>query len=158
MESNLQTIYFGAGCFWGVEEVFRTLVGVQETKVGYMGGTTANPTYEQVCAGGTGHVETVAVTYDPTAIDVETLLNIFWENHDPTQIDRQGPDVGVQYRSVIFYTTPDQRDLAEQSKKRLNEEKYNNQIATAILPAPTFYPAEEYHQQYLMKRGLKICH
>jgi len=157
MENNLQKIYFGAGCFWGVEEDFRTLAGVKETKVGYMGGETESPTYEQVCAGGTGHVETVEVTYNPNEINLEKLLNVFWENHDPTQIDRQGPDVGHQYRSVIFYTTPEQRDMAEQSKADLNVEKYDNHIATEILSAPTFYSAEDYHQKYLMKRGLKVC-
>jgi peptide-methionine (S)-S-oxide reductase len=159
MEKNLQRATFGAGCFWGVEETFRTLPGVIETAVGYMGGEKANPTYEDVCTDETGHAEVVHLTYDPTKIKYEDLLKIFWENHDPTQIDRQGPDTGTQYRSVIFYHTSEQLDLAEQSKKELDESgKLADRVATQILPAKIFYPAEDYHQKYLMKRGLNVCH
>jgi len=159
MEQNLQQATFGAGCFWGVEETFRTLPGVIETAVGYMGGEKANPTYEGVCTDETGHAEVVHLTYDPTKIKYEDLLKIFWENHDPTQVNRQGPDTGTQYRSVIFYHTPEQLEEAEQSKKELDEsESLTNQVATQIVPAETFYPAEDYHQKYLMKRGLKVCH
>lgn len=159
MEQNLQQATFGAGCFWGVEETFRTLPGVIETAVGYMGGNKANPTYEDVCTDETGHAEVVHLSYDPTKIKYETLLKVFWENHDPTQIDRQGPDTGTQYRSVIFYHTPEQRDLVEKSKQELDESgKLADRVATQIVPAETFYPAEEYHQKYLMKRGLNVCH
>ena len=159
MDSNLQLATFGAGCFWGVEETFRVLPGVTKTAVGYMGGEMENPTYEAVCTDRTGHAEVVLVEFDPAVISYEELLKTFWENHDPTQINRQGPDVGTQYRSVIFYHTDKQKREAEESKRELQDSgKFNQPVATAIVVATTFYPAEDYHQQYLMKRGLNVCH
>lgn len=157
---NLQKAIFAAGCFWGVEELFRTTPGVKETMVGYTGGKTENPIYEQVCTDGTGHAEGVEVTYDPTEISYEKLLKIFWENHNPTTFNRQGPDVGSQYRSAIFYHTEEQKELAQKSKEDLGKlPKYTDRkIVTQIVPAEKFYPAEEYHQKYLMKRGLDNCH
>ncbi|MDR3708179.1 MAG: peptide-methionine (S)-S-oxide reductase MsrA [Capsulimonadaceae bacterium] len=150
---------FGAGCFWGVEETFRSTPGVTATQVGYAGGTMTNPTYKDVCSDRTGHAEVVQVEYDPAVIAYGALLDVFWENHDPTQVNRQGPDVGTQYRSVIFYHTPEQKQRAEESRGRLAESgKLKRPIATQIEPARTFWPAEEYHQQYLAKRGLSHCH
>jgi peptide-methionine (S)-S-oxide reductase len=141
---------FGMGCFWQSEEVFRHLKGVQNTIVGYMGGTLKNPTYEDVCTGKTGHAEVVCVEYNPAEITYEKLLDAFWEGHDPTQVGKQGPDVGVQYRSTIFYFTPEQKAMAEKSKETLAQSgKYKNSIATEIAQASEFYRAEEYHQQYL---------
>lgn len=155
----MATATFGAGCFWGVEETFRALPGVKDTAVGYMGGDMPNPKYEDVCTDETGHAEVVQVEYDPQEISYEKLLQTFWENHDPTQVDRQGPDVGTQYRSVIFYHTPEQQAEAEKSKAKLDaSEKFDEPIATTITPAVTFYKAEDYHQQYLAKRGLSTCH
>jgi peptide-methionine (S)-S-oxide reductase len=149
---------FGAGCFWGVEAAFRRLEGVKATTVGYQGGTTENPTYKDVCSGTTNHVEVVEVDFDPSEITYDELLDAFWEEHDPTQVNRQGPDFGEQYRSVIFYHTPEQQQKAEASKKALPESgRYSRPIATKIEPAPTFWPAEEYHQQYLEKRGQASC-
>lgn len=149
---------FGAGCFWGVEEAFRKLAGVTGTAVGYAGGRVENPTYEQVCTDRTGHAEVVQVEYDPEQVSYDELLNVFWSAHDPTQVNRQGPDIGSQYRSVIFYHTPEQRQAAEASKQRLQESgRFRRPIATTIEPAPTFYRAEEYHQQYLAKRGRSSC-
>jgi peptide-methionine (S)-S-oxide reductase len=149
---------FAAGCFWHVEESFRHLPGVLSTTVGYTGGTLKNPTYEDVCTDKTGHAEAVELTYNPQKITYEQLLNVFWETHDPTTINRQGPDVGTQYRSVIFYHSPEQKALAEQSKKKLDESgKYRKKIATEIIQATIFYPAEEYHQQYLEKHGASAC-
>jgi peptide-methionine (S)-S-oxide reductase len=149
---------FGAGCFWHIEEAFRQLPGVISTTVGYMGGTTKNPTYEDVCTDRTGHAEVVEVTFDPTKITYENLLKNFWDIHDPTTKNRQGPDVGTQYRSVIFYHTPDQKTAAELSKKNLEySRKYRKKIVTEITQATTFYPAEDYHQQYLAKHGLAAC-
>jgi peptide-methionine (S)-S-oxide reductase len=149
---------FGAGCFWGVEATFRRLEGVKDTAVGYAGGTTDNPTYRDVCSGTTHHVEVVQVEFDPAEISYDELLNVFWEEHDPTQVNRQGPDFGEQYRSVIFYHSPEQQQRAEASKKALAESgKYSKPIATKIEPAPTFWPAEDYHQQYLEKRGQASC-
>lgn len=149
---------FGAGCFWGVEEAFRTLPGVTKTTVGYMGGTTQNPTYEEVCTNSTGHVEVVQVEFDPIQISYEKLLNTFWQCHDPTTLNRQGPDVGTQYRSVIFVYNQEQRDTAEQSRTQVDQSgRYQSSIVTTIEAAPTFWPAEEYHQQYLQKRGLDSC-
>jgi peptide-methionine (S)-S-oxide reductase len=155
-----QKAYFGAGCFWGVEAEFRKLDGVSSTRVGYMGGTIAEPTYEQVCTHKTGHVETVEVAFDPDKISYERLLGLFWHMHDPTTVNRQGPDVGEQYRSVIFYTTPDQERFANKSKLALqtSPEYANKKIVTEIIKAPEFYEAEDYHQQYLEKRGLASCH
>jgi peptide-methionine (S)-S-oxide reductase len=145
---------FGAGCFWGVESDFRELPGVLDATSGYAGGTVANPTYQAVCSDQTGHAEVVAVRYDPAIVSYERLLDAFWEMHDPTQFNRQGPDVGGQYRSVIFYHTPAQRDAAEKSKALLDASgRLSRPVATAIEPAPTFYPAEDYHQRYLEKRG-----
>ena len=150
---------FGAGCFWGVEADFRQIDGVVATAVGYEGGTLADPTYRDVCSHTTGHAEVVEVEYDPARVSYEQLLTVFWEGHDPTQLNRQGPDVGDQYRSVIFYHTPEQRAVAEASKQQLEQAgTYRRPIVTQIVPAATFYRAEEYHQQYLEKRGLSTCH
>jgi peptide-methionine (S)-S-oxide reductase len=149
---------FGAGCFWHVEEAFRHLKGVTSTTVGYMGGTLKNPTYEDVCTDKTGHAEVVEITYHPEKISYEDLLNVFWDTHDPTTKNRQGPDVGTQYRSVIFYHTLEQKTTAETSKKKLEQSrKYKKKIMTEITKATTFYPAEEHHQQYLVKHGLAAC-
>lgn len=150
---------FGAGCFWGVEATFREVPGVVNTTVGYAGGHTKNPTYEEVCTDLTGHAEVVLVEYDPEKVSYEQLLEVFWNCHDPTQLNRQGPDVGTQYRSVIFAFTLEQREAAEASRERLERSgRYSRPIVTQILPAPEFYPAEEYHQRYLEKRGLLSCH
>lgn len=150
---------FGAGCFWGVEAAFRNVDGVISTSVGYLGGTLSNPTYEKVCSGRTGHAEVVEVLYDPAKVSYATLLDMFWELHDPTQLNRQGPDVGTQYRSAVFYHTPEQEQLARASKERLDQSGvYTRPVVTEITPASTFYQAEDYHQQYLEKRGLASCH
>ncbi len=150
---------FGAGCFWGVEAAFRRLDGVTNTAVGYMGGHTQNPTYKDVCTDATGHAEVVQVEYDPAKISYEELLNVFWACHDPTQLNRQGPDEGTQYRSAIFTYSDSQNAAAQTSKKALIESgKYKKAIATVIEPAQTFYIAEDYHQQYLEKKGLASCH
>ncbi|MEX0742638.1 MAG: peptide-methionine (S)-S-oxide reductase MsrA, partial [Phycisphaeraceae bacterium] len=145
---------FAAGCFWGVEELFRRLEGVEATSVGYIGGSTDEPDYEQVCSGRTGHAEAVEVIYDPQKVSYEDLLQVFWENHDPTTPNRQGPDVGTQYRSAIFYHDEQQRQAAEASQKQLEKSgRFANPISTEIGPAGTFWRGEEYHQQYLAKRG-----
>ena len=150
---------FGAGCFWGVEATFRKMPGVISTQVGYTGGRTENPSYEEVCTGRTGHAEAVEVTYDPDRVRYADLLQVFWENHDPTTPNRQGPDVGEQYRSAIFFHTREQEAEARASKERLQSEKrFRRPIVTQIVPSAVFYPAEEYHQQYLEKRGLASCH
>lgn len=150
---------FGAGCFWGVEATFRSTPGVVATAVGYAGGTLENPTYEDVCSGRTGHAEVVEVEYDPDRLSYDDLLEVFWENHDPTQLNRQGPDVGEQYRSAIFYHDEDQRAVATASKERLGRSgRFTRPIVTEIAPASRFYRAEEYHQRYLEKRGLAHCH
>lgn len=150
---------FGAGCFWGVEEVFRKTPGVTETAVGYEGGSLGNPSYEDVCTDRTGHAEVVQVTFDPSKITYEQLLNIFWELHDPTTPNRQGPDVGSQYRSVIFCHSPDQHKIAEHSKSMLAASGVHTRpIVTQIVPAQTFWRAEEYHQKYFAKRGGGSCH
>lgn len=151
---------FAAGCFWGVEETFRCTKGVKETEVGYTGGTKKDPTYEDVCTGGTGHAESVRVTFDPAEISYDELLQIFWSNHNPTTRNQQGPDFGSQYRSVIFYHSEDQKKLAEASKQKLQaSEKYSNkEIVTEIVEAGPWYPAEEYHQKYVMKKGGGSCH
>ena len=149
---------FGAGCFWGVEAAFRQVKGVTDTAVGYTGGTTKDPTYREVCTGRTGHAEVVQVTFDPDQVRYEELLKVFWENHDPTQRNRQGPDVGAQYRSAIFYHTPEQKATAEDSlREQESSGRYQQPIATEVTPAPEFYRAEEYHQQYLEKQGLASC-
>jgi len=149
---------FGAGCFWGVEAAFRQLPGVLEAIAGYEGGTTEHPTYRDVCSHRTGHAEVVEVTYDPARISFEQLLDTFWSIHDPTTRDRQGPDVGSQYRSAIFYHTSEQRTAAEASKAAADaSERYRRPIITQIVPAQTFYPAEDYHQRYFEKNGI-ACH
>jgi peptide-methionine (S)-S-oxide reductase len=142
---------FAAGCFWQVEEEFRRIPGVVSTQVGYTGGYVPNPTYGDVCTGATGHAETLAVEYDPEQVGYEELLDAFWRVHDPTQLNRQGPDVGTQYRSAIFYYTPEQEAAARASKERL-QERSSKPITTEIVPASEFYRAEEYHQRYLEKR------
>jgi peptide-methionine (S)-S-oxide reductase len=150
---------FGAGCFWGVEANFRQLPGVTATAVGYEGGALNQPTYKEVCTDRTGHAEVVEVDYDPAVVSYERLLDLFWASHNPTQLNRQGPDVGTQYRSVIFFHTPEQEQTAIQSRDRLAESgKYRSPIVTQIVPATTFWKAEDYHQQYLEKRGLASCH
>jgi len=149
---------FGAGCFWGVEAVFRQVAGVTATEVGYAGGHTENPSYEQVCSHTTGHAEVVQVTYDPDRVSFEELLDVFWGKHDPTQLNRQGWDIGDQYRSVIFFHDEEQREAAERSKAELDASgKYRKPVVTKIEPAPAFYPAEEYHQRYLEKQGRSSC-
>jgi peptide-methionine (S)-S-oxide reductase len=150
---------FGAGCFWGVEAAFRQLKGVTGTAVGYMGGKLAEPTYHDVCTGRTGHAEVVQVDYDPSQVSYDDLLRVFWENHDPTTPNRQGPDVGTQYRSVIFFHTPEQEAAARASKDALAKSgRFKRPVVTEIQPAPDFWKAEEYHQQYLEKRGQAHCH
>jgi methionine-S-sulfoxide reductase len=147
---------FGAGCFWGVEAAFRRIDGVSNTRVGYAGGRVDNPTYQQVCSDSTGHAEVVEVTYDGERVPYEQLLAVFWAEHDPTQVNRQGPDVGSQYRSVIFVEDDEQRAAAEASRARL-QERVGRPVATPIEDAPPFWEAEDYHQQYLEKRGLASC-
>ena len=147
---------FGAGCFWGVEVAFRNVPGVTDTAVGYMGGTLANPTYEQVCTDRTGHAEVVQVEYDPDEVSYEQLLDTFWEEHDPTQLNRQGPDFGSQYRSVVFFHSPEQQEQALASKARVQAQN-GEPVVTEIVPASDFWRAEEYHQQYLVKRGVATC-
>ncbi len=155
----LELATFGAGCFWGVEEAFRVLPGVEKTEVGYEGGTLEKPTYQDVCTNATGHAEVVQVTFDPNMISYEQLLEVFWNSHDPTQVNRQGPDTGTQYRTVIFTHSDEQKRKAEESKKALEEShRFARPIATHIVPAETFWKAEDYHQQYLAKRGLGSCH
>jgi peptide-methionine (S)-S-oxide reductase len=150
---------FAAGCFWGVEEAFRQVEGVVSTAVGYEGGATKNPTYEDVCTDRTGHAEAVEVEYDPTRVSYDDLLDVFWQIHDPTTPNRQGPDVGTQYRSAIFYHTPEQQAAAIASKERQGRSGQSSRpIVTQIVPATTFYRAEEYHQRYLEKRGEASCH
>jgi peptide-methionine (S)-S-oxide reductase len=145
---------FGAGCFWGVEAEFREGPGVVDVAVGFAGGTTVNPSYEDVCTGRTGHAEVVEVTFDPAQVSYEQLLDVFWKIHDPTTRDRQGPDFGTQYRSVIFYHSPEQRDAAMRSKAALEASgRFRRPIVTEISPAGPFYRAEEYHQRYLEKQG-----
>jgi peptide-methionine (S)-S-oxide reductase len=147
---------FGAGCFWGVEAAFRRLDGVTATRVGYAGGHTERPTYKDVCSDRTGHAEVVEVTYDPDRISYDELLDVFWAEHDPTQVNRQGPDVGSQYRSVVFVQDDDQRAAAEASRER-EQGRHSRPIATTIEEAPPFWEAEDYHQRYLEKRGLATC-
>lgn len=154
-----QIAMFGAGCFWGVEATFAKVPGVLETAVGYAGGRTANPTYKEVCYEDTGHAEVVWIKFDPAKVSFDDLLAIFWKSHDPTQLNRQGPDVGDQYRSVVFAMTPEQGAAAKNSKAKLDASlKFRRPVATTIEPAATFHRAEEYHQRYLEKRGLDNCH
>jgi peptide-methionine (S)-S-oxide reductase len=150
---------FAAGCFWGVEEIFRTTKGVLKTTVGYAGGTTENPTYQEVCTDRTGHAEVVLIEFDPMAVSFDQLLDVFWNAHDPTTLNRQGPDEGTQYRSAIFYFTEEQKSVAEASRAKESQSgKHRRPLATEISPASKFYPAEEYHQKYLLKRGEGSCH
>lgn len=150
---------FGAGCFWGVEATFRRMHGVKQTAVGYMGGAKENPTYEEVCTDRTGHVEVVQLEFDPALVSYDQLLDLFFENHDPTQLNRQGPDFGKQYRSVVFFHSPAQQAAAQAAKERRNQSgQYRRPVVTAIEPAAPFWRAEEYHQQYLEKRGRASCH
>lgn len=149
---------FGGGCFWGVEASFRQVEGVTATAVGFMGGTHANPSYRDVCTDQTGHAEVVEVEFDPKRVSYDDLLRVFWEVHDPTQLNRQGPDVGTQYRSVIFFHSPQQESAAKAWKEKLEKSgTFRRPIVTEILPAARFWRAEEYHQQYLEKRGLAHC-
>jgi peptide-methionine (S)-S-oxide reductase len=149
---------FGAGCFWGVEAAFRELKGVASTRVGYIGGGFDNPTYRDVCSGRTAHAEGVEVTYDPAQVSYDQLLSVFWEVHDPTTLNRQGPDVGAQYRSVIFFHNSEQETAARASKENLERSaKHSREIVTEITPASTFWEAEDYHQQYFEKRGIAHC-
>ncbi len=150
---------FAAGCFWGVESAFRTIDGVIDAQVGYIGGKTENPTYKEVFSGRTGHAEAVEITFDPAKISYAQLVELFWRVHNPTQINRQGPDVGSQYRSAIFYHTPQQKVVAEKSKATMEASgKHKKAIATEIVPAAPFYRAEEYHQRYFEKTGRPACH
>jgi len=150
---------FGAGCFWGVEAAFQRVPGVLDTAVGYTGGHTESPSYQDVCTDETGHAEVVQVTYDPAKVTFEQLLQVFWGIHDPTQLNRQGPDVGTQYRTAIFFHSPEQEAVAKKSREALEASgKLRRHIATEITPAGKFYRAEEYHQKYLQKRGAASCH
>lgn len=154
-----ETATFGAGCFWGVEAEFRRTSGVVATAVGYEGGSKDNPTYKEVCTDRTGHAEVVQVEYDPALVSYNDLLKVFWANHDPTTLNRQGPDFGSQYRSVVFFHSPEQEEQAENSKAALEASGvFKRPVVTQIVPAETFYMAEDYHQQYLEKRGLSTCH
>src|SRR3989344_6665524 len=156
---DLREAMFGAGCFWGVQYNFDQVEGVTETEVGYAGGHTENPTYKEVCADKTGHAEVVHLQYDPETVSYEALLKVFWENHDPTTLNRQGPDRGSQYRSVVFYYNDEQKDVAEKSKEELGKSgKHMNPVVTEIVSASIFYKAEEYHQKYFEKTGQKTCH
>ena len=154
----MQKATFAAGCFWGVEAAFRQIKGVKTTRVGYTGGTLENPTYEDVCTGKTEHAEAVEVEFDRSKVKYEELLDVFWACHDPTTLNRQGPDIGTQYRSAVFFHDPEQEAAARASKEKLyNSGRYKSSVVTEITPASTFYPAEDYHQQYLEKRGLSSC-
>lgn len=157
MQNEIAT--FGAGCFWGVEETFRVMPGVLKTAVGYCGGTTENPSYEQVCSGVTDHAEVVQITFDPSKISYAQLLETFFRSHNPTTLNYQGPDFGSQYRSVIFFHSPEQEKQAKAAiEKESRSGMWNRPIVTQVVAAPPFYPAEDYHQQYLKKRGLGSCH
>lgn len=151
----IEQIIFGAGCFWGVEATFRQLKGVRDTRCGYSGGHVENPSYEIVCSGRSGHVEVVQISFDPAEITLDALLDHFWHCHDPTSLDQQGPDIGSQYRSVIFCDSPEQEQIAKDSLLRLqNSGKLKNPIVTMVLPAKPFFAAEEYHQRYHEKHGI----
>ncbi len=159
MEKRTEKATFGAGCFWGVEAAFRRVKGVIDTAVGYAGGTLENPTYQDVCSKQTGHAEVVEVIYDPDQVSYGEMLEVFWNNHNPTTLNRQGPDVGSQYRSAIFFNTPEQQTVAQASLERLDlSGHFPRPIVTEITPTSTFYRAEDYHQKYLEKRGLAHCH
>jgi peptide-methionine (S)-S-oxide reductase len=157
MDTTKQTAVFAAGCFWGVEAAFRQLPGVVEAISGYTGGKTANPTYAQVCSDSTGHAEAVRVTFDPASVSYEKLLDVFWQIHDPTTLNRQGPDYGSQYRSAIFVQDEDQRQVAHRSRES-EQRNHKKPIVTEIADAGPFYPAEEYHQRYFEKHGVAACH
>ena len=155
---KLEKAYFAAGCFWHVEDAFRHVPGVVATAVGFMGGHTENPTYKEVCTDRTGHAETTEVVYDPAKVTYDQLLDVFWSHHDPTTMNRQGPDFGSQYRSAIFYLNREQEEKARSSKESLQKSgKFTKPIVTEIMPAKTFYKAEEYHQQYFEKTGQRSC-
>lgn len=155
---TMEKATFGAGCFWGVEATFRSTKGVTSAISGYAGGTSQNPTYQEVCSAESGHAEVVQVEFDPAIVSFSQLLEVFWANHDPTTLNRQGPDVGSQYRSVIFYHSPEQKTAAESSKAAKDTSgKFRRPIVTQIESAPPFYPAEDYHQRYLEKRGMTHC-
>jgi len=155
MASTNKTAVFGAGCFWGVESAFRAVEGVVDVAVGYAGGTVPKPNYRTVCSGKTGHAEVVRVEYDPARVTFERLVEVFWQIHDPTTLNRQGPDVGTQYRSIIFYSDEHERKAAEESKRRLDESgKLGRPVVTQIVPAAEFYRAEEYHQRYYERMGI----
>ena len=154
--SGTQEAAFGAGCFWHVEDAFMNVKGVVQTEVGFMGGRTENPSYKQVCAHTTGHAEVVHLLYDPSVISYERLLEVLWSIHDPTQMNRQGPDVGDQYRSAIFYYSEEQRQAAELSKQKA-QDRFTRPIVTEITKAPTFWKAEEYHQKYFQKHSVRHC-
>ena len=158
--SETRTAYFAMGCFWQPDEFFRTVPGVLSTEVGYTGGRGERPTYEQVCGHATGHAEAVKITFDPARVSYGQLLDLFWNNHDPTTLNRQGPDIGDQYRSAIFCADDEQLAEAKVSRDRVAREKLwgSDPIVTAIGPAPAWWPAEGYHQKYLMKRGVTQCH
>jgi peptide-methionine (S)-S-oxide reductase len=157
-ENNLETATFAAGCFWGVEDTFMKKKGVKATSVGYTGGNFSNPTYEDVCTDKTGHAEAIQLRFDPKEVSYEELLDLFWSIHDPTTKNRQGPDIGSQYRSTIFYHTAEQENIAKKSKQDLDDSKFQNKIVTEIVPATTFYPAENYHQKYYQKNGGGSCY
>jgi peptide-methionine (S)-S-oxide reductase len=158
-DARTETATFAGGCFWGVEAAFRQVPGVKATAVGFMGGRLDQPSYEDVCYRDTGHAEVVQVEFDPARVSFAQLLAVFFESHDPTQFNRQGPDIGEQYRTAIFYNSPEQQTAAEETKRRLGESgRFRRPIVTEIAPAATFWKAEEYHQQYLEKRGLASCH
>ena len=156
-EQKYEKSTFAAGCFWGVEAAFRQIKGVKSTRVGYTGGNMESPSYEDVCTDETGHAEAVEVTYDPKKVSYLDLLKVFWQNHNPTQLNRQGPDVGTQYRSAVFYHDEKQKQVALKSLEQ-EQKKYKAKITTDIKKADTFFEAEDYHQQYLEKRGLSTCH
>ncbi|MGA9139905.1 MAG: peptide-methionine (S)-S-oxide reductase MsrA [Methanocella sp.] len=157
-EKKLEKATFGAGCFWHVEDAFMKVPGVVSTQVGFMGGHVENPSYKQVCTHTTGHAEVVEVTYDPSKVSYDKLLDVFWNSHDPTTMNRQGPDVGDQYRSAIFYYNKEQEMAAKASKERLEKSsKYRSPIVTQIVPAEKFWRAEEYHQKYFEKTGQRAC-
>jgi len=155
-QQGYETATFGAGCFWGVEAAYRQIQGVKSTRVGYAGGDTENPTYKDVCSGTTNHAEVVEVTFDPARVSYEELLDVFWANHDPTQVNRQGPDVGTQYRTVVFFHSPEQEKSALASRDSLKD-SLDRPIATQVVPAESLWEAEDYPQQYLEKRGLSTC-
>jgi peptide-methionine (S)-S-oxide reductase len=157
-EKALEKATFAAGCFWGVEAAFRQLPGVAATRVGYTGGHTDDPTYERVCSHTTGHAEAVEVTFDPERVSYEQLLDVFWTNHNPTTKNRQGLDIGDQYRSAVFFHSPEQQEAAERTKEAVEAKlHWPKKVVTQIVPAPEFYEAEDYHQQYLEKRGRSSC-